>query len=143
MAPLVFNKALFSRLCLQQEKLCKNGRSKEQVSHLEISSSSGFLFGLVRVIHQSSFDPVENEPPLVPMVEFPAHFVEDASAGSGVDVDVAAEINLMSRRLDVLAQVEGFAPDREIPRQGPLLQKRKPPVTNKKPRSKRHKNEIY
>lgn len=97
-------------------------RSLSIRAYLKVSPAALLLLGLVCVVEEGPPRPVEDEPPLVPVVELAAEFVQETATGSDVYRHVLAEVYLVSRRFDVLSQVQRLAPDRQVTRERPLLE---------------------
>ena len=88
--------------------------------YLEESAAPGFFLVAVREVGKASAGAVKDEPTTVPCAELWAHLVQVAAAGDVVQRHMAAQLDLVAGALDVRLQVQSFAPDRQVTRQGPL-----------------------
>ena len=61
-------------------------------TYLEINASLGLGLSLVSVVDERPLVAVEDEPPLAPRFEFPAHFVQVAATAARVEDQLIADL---------------------------------------------------
>lgn len=96
-----------------------------------MGASSGPGVSPVFEVGQRAGTAVEDEPPLLPVLEPGGGLVQHPTARRPVDGQEGADVDSVACGLDVLPQVQVLGADGQVARQGPLLLQQDIPSTHR------------